>query len=116
MDAVKMIDEYFPRVAEIHLKDCEPQYRGNKSTPTREQHDKAILYKGIGAGGGVDFPAVMKVLRDRRFKGWVALDLSAPRAGDGTGSVDDNLAVSVNYLRTALGVKLPEPKPLAWPA
>jgi hypothetical protein len=34
-------------------------------------------------------------------------DIDAPRPGDGTGSVDDNIAASVNYMRTALGVKMP---------
>jgi hypothetical protein len=34
-------------------------------------------------------------------------DIDAPRPGDGTGSVDDNIAASVNYMRTKIGVKLP---------
>ena len=38
---------------------------------------------------------------------WAVFDIDAPRPSDGTGSVDDNIAASVNYMRTALGVKLP---------
>jgi inosose dehydratase len=110
MDAVKIIDTYFPRVAEVHLKDCDAKYRGNTQTPTRELHDKASVYKNLGVGGGVDFPAVFKVLRDRRFKGWVVLDLDPPRPGDGTGDIHDNLAANVNYLRNTLGVRLPAPR------
>ena len=109
-DAAGIINDFFPRVAEIHLKDCDARYRGNTRTPTREEHAKTMLYKNLGTGGGVDFPAVFKVLRDRRFKGWVALDLDPPRVGDGTGTIDDNLAVNVNYLRNTLGVRLPRPR------
>jgi sugar phosphate isomerase/epimerase len=108
MDPVKIISDYFPRVAEVHLKDTYPKYRGNRSTPTQAEHRQASLYHNLGAGG-VNFPAVFKVLRDRRFKGWVVYDLDAPRPGDGTGSIGDNLAVNINYLRDVLHVKLPKP-------
>ena len=36
-------------------------------------------------------------------------DLDAPRPGDGTGSIHDNLAANINYLRNVLHVKLPMP-------
>jgi len=108
MDAAKIIDEFFPRVAEIHLKDCEAKYRGNTSTPTQEQHRVAALYKIMGRGGGVDFPAVFKVLRDRGFKGWAVLDFDPPREGDGTGTIEDNMVANTNYLRDVLGVRLPK--------
>jgi sugar phosphate isomerase/epimerase len=107
-DAVQVVSDYFPRIAEVHMKDTYPNYRGNTSTPTLDQHRKASLYHNLGAGG-VDFPAIFKVLRDRKFKGWVVYDLDAPRPGDGTGSIQDNLAVNINYLRNVLHVKFPPP-------
>jgi sugar phosphate isomerase/epimerase len=107
MDVVKITAEFLPRIAEFHLKDTFPQYRGNKQTPTREQHSKKSVYASVGQGKGVDFPGVFKVMRDRKWKGWAVFDIDAPRPGDGTGTVDDNIAASVNYMRTALGVKLP---------
>jgi sugar phosphate isomerase/epimerase len=107
MDVVKITAEFLPRIAEFHLKDTFPQYRGNKQTPTREQHNKKSVYASVGQGKGVDFPGVFKVMRDRKWKGWAVFDIDAPRPGDGTGTVDDNIAASVNYMRTALGVKLP---------
>lgn len=109
MDPVKIVAEYFPRLAEVHLKDTYRKYRGNHSTPTRAQFAKKSLYTSLGVGGGVDFPGVFKVLRDRRFKGWAMFDIDAPRPGDRTGTVDDNIVVSVNYLRDKLHVKLPPP-------
>ncbi len=107
-DALQIISDYFPRIAEVHMKDTYPRYRGNTSTPTQAEHSKASLYHNLGAGG-VDFPAIFKLLRDRNFKGWVVYDLDAPRPGDGTGTIEDNLAVNINYLRTVLHVKFPPP-------
>jgi sugar phosphate isomerase/epimerase len=106
-DPVKIITDYFPRLAEVHLKDTSPKYRGNASTPTQAEHRAASLYHNLGAGG-VDFPAIFKILRDRNFKGWVIYDLDPPRPNDGTGSVQRNLAVNINYLRDVLHVKLPK--------
>ncbi len=107
-DAVTILRDYFPRIAEVHMKDTYSRYRGNSATPTPAEHLKASLYHNLGAGG-VDFPAIFKLLRDQKFKGWVVYDLDAPRPGDGTGSIEDNLAANVNYLRNVLGVKLPPP-------
>ena len=115
MDAVQIMSDYFPRIAEVHLKDTYAKYRGNKSTPTQEQHKVASVYHNLG-GGGVDFQAVFKVLRDRRYKGWAIFDLDGPRPGDdgfdAIGgnldlAVDDYLSHNINYLRVMLGVKLP---------
>ena len=116
-DAAQIISDYFPRIAEVHLKDTYAKYRGNTSTPTQEEHRVASVYHNLG-GGGVDFPAVFKVLRDRRYKGWAIFDVDAPRKGDdgfdAIGgnldlAVDDYLAHNINYLRDVLGVKLPPP-------
>jgi inosose dehydratase len=116
-DPVKIISDYFPRIAEIHLKDTYAKYRGNMSTPTQEEHRVASVYHNLG-GGGVDFVAVFKLLRDRHYKGWTIFDVDGPRKGDdGFDSiggnldvaVDDYLAHNINYLRDVLGVKLPPP-------
>ena len=37
------------------------------------------------------------------------IDVDAPRPGDGTGSIEDNLAANINYLRNVLHVRLPSP-------
>ena len=114
-DPAQIINDYFPRIAEVHLKDTYAKYRGNTSTPTEEEHRAASVYHNLG-GGGVDFPAVFKVLRDRHYKGWAIFDLDGPRKGDdgfdAIGgnldlAVDDYLAHNINYLRDVLGVRLP---------
>ena len=53
----------------------------HKETPTPEMHKKASVYHNLG-GGGVDFPGVFKVLREKHFKGWVIFDVDGPRKGD----------------------------------
>jgi inosose dehydratase len=115
MDPVQVMSDYLPRIAEVHLKDTYAKYRGNNATPTREQHSKASVYHNMG-GGGVDFVAVMKLLRNQHYKGWVVLDMDGPREGDdgfeAIGgnldlAIDDYLAHNVNYLRVILGVGLP---------
>jgi inosose dehydratase len=114
-DPVQIISDYFPRLAEVHLKDTYPRFRGNTSTPTQQEHGVASVYHNLG-GGGVDFPAVFKVLRDRHYKGWAIFDVDGPRKGDdgfdAIGgnldlAVDDYIAHNINYLRNVLGVKLP---------
>ena len=114
-DPVQILKDYFPRVALIHLKDTYAKYRGNTVTPTQEQHRVASVYHNLG-GGGVDFPAVFQVLRDRNYKGWAIFDCDGPRKGDdgfdaigGTVNVqvDQYLAQNINYLRDVIGVKLP---------
>ena len=114
-DAAQIISDFFPRIAEVHLKDTYAKYRGNTSTPTQEEHRVASVYHNLG-GGGVDFPAVFKVLRDRHYKGWAIFDMDGPRKGDDgfdaiggnlDVAVDDYLAHNINYMRIVLGVKLP---------
>lgn len=104
MDPVRIIRQNYARVAAIHFKDTEPKYRGFRGpTPTREEHQRVNLYKNCGAGG-VDFPAIMKLLRERNYQGWITLDLDPPRAGEGT--IDENLEINRKYLREKLGVTL----------
>jgi inosose dehydratase len=114
-DAVQIVSDYFPRISEIHLKDTYAKYRGNTSTPTQAQHRVASVYHNLG-GGGVDFVALFKVLRDRHFKGWAIFDVDGPRKGDdgydaigGNDKlkVDDYVCHNINYLRDMLGIKLP---------
>ena len=56
------------------------------------------------------------MLRDRKFNGWVVMDVDGPRKGDdGFDAIGGNMHVAtdnyimnnINYLRHVLGVKLP---------
>jgi inosose dehydratase len=101
MDPIRIIRDYFSRIAEIHYKDCDPKYRGNNSTPTQEMHREKTLYLNMGAGG-VDFRAVHRLLLDRGYRGWITLDYDAPRPGEGR--LEENLLVNRSYLVNVLKV------------
>ncbi len=104
MDPVKIIGDHYDRVAALHFKDTEPKYLGHPGpTPTRELHRKVMLYKNLGAGG-VDFPAILKILRQRGYDGWITLDLDPPRPGAGT--IEENLDINKRYLREKLSIDL----------
>jgi sugar phosphate isomerase/epimerase len=61
------------------------------------------LYKRLGTGG-VDFPAVFRILRERQYDGWVTLDFDAPRPGEGT--VEQDMDSHKKYLVETLKVTL----------
>jgi sugar phosphate isomerase/epimerase len=105
MDPVKIMTKYWSRLTAVHFKDTEAKYRGfTGATPSREEHKRVNLYKNVGAGGGVDFPAIWKLLNDRGYQGWITLDLDPPRPGDG--SIEHNLEINKRYLVEKLRVSL----------
>jgi inosose dehydratase len=104
MDPVRIVRDHYNRVAALHFKDTEAKYMGfTGETPTRELHQEVNLYKVMGTGG-VDFPAVYKVLTDHGFDGWVTMDYDPPREWEGT--IDDQISTNRTYLEDVLGVDL----------
>jgi inosose dehydratase len=107
IDPVKCLGDYYSRVAAIHLKDAEAKYNtasGWKGpAPSEEEHRRVNLYKRLGAGG-VDFPAIFRILRERKFDGWVTLDFDAPRPGEGT--VEQDMRSHKTYLLETLHADL----------
>ena len=101
MDPLAIMTEYYPRIAEVHYKDCDPKYRGNKVSPTQAQHRETDLYLNMGAGG-VDFPAIHRMLLAHQYKGWISLDFDAPRPGEGM--LEENLYSNRKYLTDVLHV------------
>src|SRR4029079_1917432 len=67
MDPMKIMADYYDRIAEVHYKDCDAKYRGNSASPTQADHAKSSLYLNMGAGG-VDFPAIHAMLLRRGYK------------------------------------------------
>jgi inosose dehydratase len=107
IDPVKCLRDYYSRLAAIHLKDCEPKYSAGNGwkgpAPSEEEHNRVNLYKRLGTGG-VDFPAVFRILRERQYDGWVTLDFDAPRPGEGT--VEQDMDSHKKYLVETLKVTL----------
>jgi sugar phosphate isomerase/epimerase len=104
MNPLQIMRDYYTRIAAVHFKDTEAKYRGYTGpTPTQEEHKKVNLYKNLGAGG-VDFPGILRLLREKQYQGWITLDLDPPRPGEGT--IDEQLTVNKKYLGEKLRVKL----------
>lgn len=103
-DPVQLIDDYYDRLAAVHWKDSRASYRGYTGpTPTKEMHAEAILYQDLGAGG-VDHPAIWRMLNERGYNGWITLDLDPPRPNEGEGTVDDKIGINCRYLTEVLQV------------
>jgi inosose dehydratase len=100
-DPVKLVSDYFPRVAEVHLKDVEAKYRGWTGASYRDPRPYRTM--GEPAGGGVDFVALHKLLQDRGYKGWCSLDLDGTERDGNTGDI---VAANAHYLTDTLKVKL----------
>ena len=105
-DHNQMIIDHFDRIVAIHWKDTEPQYRGYTGpTPTREEHERKILYKDLGTGG-CDLPRNWQILQDRGYKGWITLDLDPPRANEGEGTPEEKLRINRAFVVDTLGAQL----------
>lgn len=103
MDALQIVKDYYPRIAEYHYKDCLPKYRGNRQSPSQELHHTGLgLYLDLGAGG-VDLPAIHKVLLERGYKGWISLDYDAPRIEERQ-TVEQKIIANKKYLTDRLKV------------
>ena len=102
MDPLKIMSEYFSRIAEIHYKDCDPQYIGNKQTPTQKMRAEKSLYLDLGSGG-VNLPAIHKLVQERNYKGWISLGYDAPRV-DEHQTVEQKILVNKRYLVDVLHV------------
>ncbi len=108
-DPIKFVNDWFPRIADVHLKDVIVKYSPAKSgwkgpAPSKEEHARDNLYKQLGTGG-VDFSGFIAALRSRGYDGWVSLDYDPVRPGDGT--IQENMAFRRKYvienLRASLG-------------
>ena len=104
MDPIRILNDYWDRIAAIHFKDTSREYRGHTGeTPSREEHLRTNLYKNLGSGG-VDFVEIMKVIRDNDYCGWITVDMDPPRADEG--SIEDNLEINKQYLTEVLKIAL----------
>jgi inosose dehydratase len=104
-DPMEFMTQHFDRIVALHWKDAKAEYRGYTGpTPTREMHAEEILYKDLGAGG-VDLPAVWRLMQERGYRYWVTLDLDPPRPLEGEGTVREKLNFNRRYLIEDLHVE-----------
>jgi inosose dehydratase len=104
-DPLELIRRYYDRIIAIHWKDTKAAYRGFPGpTPTREEHAREILYKDLGSGG-VDIPGIWQLLLERRYRGWITLDLDPPRPAEGEGTSAEKLRINQRFLTDTLRVE-----------
>jgi sugar phosphate isomerase/epimerase len=101
IDPVKIIRDYFPRIAEVHIKDTEAKYRGWTGPSYRDPRPYRIA--GSANGGGVDFPAIFKILRARGYRGFCSLDIDGFDIDGDTAAL---VAANAKYLTDVLHVPL----------
>jgi inosose dehydratase len=107
-DPIKFVNDWYPRIADVHLKDVIVKYSPAKSgwkgpAPSREEHVRDNLYKEFGTGG-VDFPGFMATLRSHGYDGWVSLDFDAPRPNEGL--LTDKMVARRKYVVDTLHASL----------
>jgi sugar phosphate isomerase/epimerase len=85
VDPVEFINKYGPKIEYLHLRD----HKADKSWT-----------EAIGEGV-IDFPGIAQALKDARFKGSAAIELSFE--GTPVRTLKDNLKLSRNYIREVFG-------------
>ena len=101
MDPVRLTKDYVSRIIEFHMKDCAPKNRGGYKGPPLERgsvnsNKDNLIFFPLGKGG-VDYPAIKKVLDHNTWKGWMTVEL------DMTGTTaKDSATISKRYLEDVL--------------
>ena len=115
MEPVAFVRDHYARIAHLHFKDTLPVWSAAKGwrgpAPTEEaersvakQHGLApsrhAIYQSFGAGG-VDFPGLIKLLRERNYDGWISLDFNSVDLPPGV-TVEQEMAAHRKYLTETL--------------
>jgi len=104
-DPMEFLTDHYDRIVALHWKDTKADYRGYTGpTPTRAMHAEEILYKDLGSGG-IDLPAVWRLLQERGYRYWITLDLDPPRPHEGEGTPAEKLLFNRRYLLENLRVE-----------
>ena len=111
IEPATFVRDHYARIAHLHFKDTLPAWSAEKGwrgpAPTEGEEiriakqfgvwpGRHAIYQSFGAGG-VDFPALMRVLRERNYDGWISLDFNAADLPPGV-SVDQEMAAHRKYL------------------
>lgn len=108
MDPLQIMKDYWPRVAEVHYKDAPTHLRGNKTLAVPKTGPEAgghHWFRNLGGpdSGGVDFPAIQAFLIEKKYKGWVTLDLDASMIPPGS-DMEETIKGNLRYLIDVLHV------------
>jgi inosose dehydratase len=119
IEPAKFLRDHYSRVAHMHFKDTLPVWSAGKGwqgpTPSKEEEasmakklglppSRDAIYQALGAGG-VDFPAVIQVLRERNYDGWITLDFNYVDSRPGV-TIEQEMTAHRKYLLETLHASL----------
>jgi inosose dehydratase len=110
-DPVTFLRDHYSRVAHLHFKDTLPVWSAGKGWkgPAPSKEEEAAMAKKLGlpqtpdpiyqrlGTGGVDFPALIAMLRERQYTGWISLDFNYVDMPPGV-TIEQDMAAHREYL------------------
>jgi inosose dehydratase len=103
MDPVQLTRRYSSRIVEYHIKDVAPEDRGGHKGELKQPYNTTVenrIFFELGKGG-VDFPAIKRILDDVNWRGWWTVEL------DRTGTTaKESATIARRYLETTIGLTL----------
>jgi inosose dehydratase len=119
IEPVQFVRNHYDRVAHFHFKDTLPVWSAGKGwegpAPSKEE-ERAMakklglpdtpdpIYQRLGTGG-VDFPALILVIREKNYNGWISLDFNYVDMIPGT-TIEQDMAAHRRYLVEVLHAAL----------
>jgi inosose dehydratase len=118
-DPVAFARDHYSRIAHFHFKDTLPVWSAGKGWkgPAPSKEEEAAMAKKLGlppspdaiyqrlGTGGVDFPALIQILRDRQYTGWISLDFNYVDMPPGV-TIEQDMAAHRDYLVKTLRASL----------
>ena len=110
-DPVAFARDHYSRIAHFHFKDTLPVWSAGKGWkgPAPSKEEEAAMAKKLGlpqtpdpiyqrlGTGGVDFPALIRILRERQYAGWISLDFNYVDMPPGV-TIEQDMAAHQAYL------------------
>lgn len=118
-DPVTFARDHYSRIAHFHFKDTLPVWSAGKGwkgpAPSKEEEAAMAaklglpktpdpIYQRLGTGG-VDFPALIQVMRERNYDGWISLDFNYVDMPPGV-TIEQDMAAHRKYLVETLKATL----------
>ena len=96
-DPVEVVKTYIDRIAYVHFKDVRPE---EELEAWRKEHPegRGPIFSELGTGA-VDFPAIIDILREANYSGWITVELDST-----TRTPKESAQISMKYLKEVLGL------------
>lgn len=119
IESVSFVRNHYSRIAHFHFKDTLPVWSAGKGWkgPAPSKEEEAAMAKKLGlpaspdaiyqrlGTGGVDFPGLIRVLRERNYDGWISLDFNYVDMPPGV-TIEQDMAAHRKYLVETLHASL----------